>query len=135
MLKKHKMLAEFVALNETEHGAIDLMASVKFMQDIAKLAKKHGFEAYAKGYPKEVLDYKPTGETIVIKTVEDIAKLTPEQFEMFVEDLRSWANFQRWLGILNDLGAEIKHEAGMIWIDSGEHKATIKATVEVSNKM
>ena len=95
MLKKHKMLAEFVALKETEHGAIDLMSSVKFMQDIAKLAKKHGFEAYAKGYPKEVLDYKPTGETIVIKTVEDIAKLTPEQFEMFVEDLRSWANFQR----------------------------------------
>ena len=134
-MKKHKMLAEFVALKETEHGAIDLMASVRFMQDIAKLAKKHGFEAYAKGYPKEVLDYKPTGETIVIKTVEDIAKLTPEQFEMFVEDLRSWTTYTRWLDALKDLGAEIQHEPGMIWIDSGEHKATIKATVEVTNKM
>lgn len=134
-MKKHKMLAEFVALKETEHGAIDLMASVKFMQDLGKLAKKHGFEAYAKGYPKEVLDYKPTGENIVIKTVEDIAKLTPEQFEMFVEDLRNFCRTMQAVDVIHAMGMETKHEAGMIWIDSGEHKASIKATVDVTNKM
>jgi hypothetical protein len=39
------------------------------------------------------------------------------------------------LNVLKDLGAEIKQEKGMIWIDSGENKASIKATVEVTNKM
>lgn len=135
MLKKHKMLAEFVALKETEHGAIDLMASVKFMQDIAKLAKKYGFEAYCKGYPKEVLDYVPTGNTYLIKTVEDIAKLTPDQFEMFVEDLRNFCRTMQAVDVIHAMGMETKREDGMTWLDTGEHKATVKATVEVSNKM
>ena len=30
-----------------------------------------------------------------LKTLEDLAKLTPEQFEMLIEDLRSWCNWRR----------------------------------------
>jgi hypothetical protein len=38
---------------------------------------------------------------MVIKTVEDIAELTPEQFEMFIDDLRGWSNFRRSVKNLN----------------------------------
>lgn len=129
------MLAEFVALKETEHWAIDLMASIKFMQDIAKLAKKHGFEAYAKAYPKEIVDYKPTGETIVIKTVEDIAKLTPDQFEMFIDDLRSFCRTMQAVDAINAMGIKTEHEQGMTWIDSGKHETTVETTLKFSNKI
>jgi uncharacterized alkaline shock family protein YloU len=134
MIKRHKILTEFVALKETEHWAIDLMISVKFMQDIAKIATKYWFGAYAKGYPKDVLEYVPTGKRIIIKTVEDIADLTPEQFDIFIEDLRVWTVHQRWLNIIKKF-VEVRSETGMIWIDNWEHKTTIKASVEISDKM
>jgi len=56
-----------------------------------------------KGYPKEVLDYEPTGKTYEIKTVQDIAELSPDQFEMFIEDLRNWCNMERTIKVFRDL--------------------------------
>lgn len=85
-----------------------------------------------KGYPKEVLDYEPTGKTYEIKTVQDIAKLSPEQFEMFVEDLRNWCNMERTIKVFRDLGAVTGPE-GMTWIDTGLHETTVEFST--SNKM
>ena len=35
-------------------------------------------------------NYTPTGKTYHIKTVEDFLKLSPEQFELAVEDFKEW---------------------------------------------
>lgn len=135
MLKKHKMLVEYIAKKETEEGGVGLIEGVKFMKAIWNLADKHWFDAYMKGYPKEVLDYVPTGKTYQIKTVEDIAKLTSEQFEMFVEDLRNFCDIMRWVYAINWMGIETKTNDWMKWIDDGEHKMNVTVTAESTNKI
>ena len=35
------------------------------------------------------------GNTYTIKTLEDIAKLTEDQFEMMIDDLREWCNISK----------------------------------------
>ena len=62
---------------------------------ISKISKKFDFECYIKWEPKDTLDYIPTGNTYEIKTLEDIAKLTEDQFEMLIDDLRQWCNYKR----------------------------------------
>ena len=65
------------------------------MKSIGAIAEKYDFEALLKAYPKDVAGYEPTGKTYQLRTLEDIAELTPEQFEMFIDDLRNWCDVQR----------------------------------------
>ena len=134
-MKKYKMLVEFIAKKATEDWAIDALKSISFMKAIWVIAKKYDFEALLKAYPKDVAGYEPTGKTYQLRTLEDIAKLTPEQFEMFIDDLRNWCDVQRWLGIISQLGAKIEQEPWMQRIDSGEHEAKISARIQITNKI
>lgn len=134
-MKKYKMLVEFIAQEANEDWAIDALKSFRFMKAIWAIAKKYDFEALLKAYPKDVAGYEPTGKTYQLRTLEDIAELTPEQFEMFVDDLRNWCDVQRWLGIISQLGAKIEQETWMQWIDSGEHEAKITAKIQTTNKI
>lgn len=95
-MKKHRMMFECIAEEETEDGAIPLSTFTGILTDISKAVKKHKFTAYDKGYPKEVLDYVPTNKTYRIETVLDIAKLSAEQFEMLIDDLREYCNAMRF---------------------------------------
>lgn len=135
VMKKHKMLVEFIAQEATEDWAIDALRSINFMKSIGAIAEKYDFEALLKAYPKDVAGYEPTGKTYQLRTLEDIAELTPEQFEMFIDDLRNWCDVQRWLGIISQLGAKIEQEPWMQWIDSGEHEAKITAKIQTTNKI
>lgn len=148
--QKHKIWLEFRAKEATPNGGISVDRSVKFGKEIDKIAEKHGFDCFCKGFPKEVLDYEPSGKTIQIEKLSDIIeKLTPEQFEMFLIDLRKWIEAGRQIKEMYDnpektnelvsiLGVEIKTEEnwnyikeGMKWIDSGEHK--IQTTVHIES--
>lgn len=71
------------------------------MKSIGVVAKKYDFEAFLKAYPKDIANYEPTGKTYHLRTLEDIAQLSPEQFEMFIDDLRSWCNAQRRIGAIS----------------------------------
>lgn len=139
MLKKFKMLIELVAQTETENGAIGVTESVKMMRAIWAVAKKHKFDRYAKWYPKEVINYIPTGNTYELKTLEDIAKLTPEQFEMMIEDLRGWCNWRReikaWSDILEKIGVSMEDQEWMTWLDSWLHEEKIEVQIHASNKL
>lgn len=128
-MKKYKMLVEFINQEETEDWFIWLKESVAFMMDLSKLAKKHWFDAFARWQKKEIIDYVPSGKEIYIETVEDIANLAPEQFEMFVEDLRSWCEVTRWIGSLKSLLWDaVTQEKWMRWLDTGEHEAKFEVT-------
>ena len=129
------MLFELVAQKETEHGAIDLMESIKIMKGIGSFAKKHWFDAYCKGYPKGILDYVPSGQTYQIKTVEDIARLTPNQFEMFLEDLRQFCATMQVVSTLNEMWIETQTNDWMTWIDDGDNQAKITVHAEITNKL
>lgn len=136
MKKKFKTLLEFVKKEETEHGAIPLLEHWKFAKEIWKIAKKFWFDCYAKWYPAEKLNYTPTGETFEIKTVEDIAKLSPGQFEFFIDDLRSFCSVRRSVDSLNQaLGIDIIEtpKEWMTWIDSWLNEA--KLSFETTNKI
>lgn len=125
------MLLEFVAKEKTEHWAIPIIQSVKFSQEISKIAKKFKFDCYTKAYPKWKLDYVPTGKTYQIKTIEDIAELTPEQYEFFIDDLRSYCNFMRETKAINEaLWVDIiqSQERWFTWLDTGLHEAKVNAT-------
>ena len=135
MLKPHSMLIHVVNKIKTENGAIPLADSIKLLNDFWNLAKKHGFEAYIKGQKPEFLEYTPTGKTYHIKTLEDIAALTEQQFEMFIEDLRSWTIIQRNVTTLENAGIEIEYEKGMIWLDSGLHEAKVNVNITGTNKL
>lgn len=129
MLKKFKMLIELVNQTETEGGLIWLKESVTLMKDVSKMAKKNGFDAFAKWQKKEILDYIPSGKEILIETVEDIAKLSPEQFEIFIDDLRSWCEFTRWVDSLKTIFWDaVKQEKWMIWLDNWKQEAKIEIT-------
>lgn len=95
MLKPHTMLLHVVKKEHTENGAIPLSDSIKMLNDFGKVAKKNGCECYIKAQKKEVLEYIPSGETYELKTLEDIAALTPDQFEMMIDDLRAWTVWRR----------------------------------------
>ena len=131
MLKKYKMLIELVNKIETENWAIDLIQSCKMMNDVAGVSKKFWFDCYVKWYPKEVIDYQPTGKTYIIKTVGDIVKLSPDQFEMFIEDLRNYCNLMRGIQPMIDLWIATSTE-WMTWLDTGLHEE--KLQVNISNK-
>lgn len=139
MQKKFKMLIELVNQTETENGAIWVLENVKLMRAIWAVAKKQKFDCYAKWYPKEVINYVPTGNTYELKTLEDIANLTADQFEMLIEDLRWWCNFRREIKsgseILEKIGISMEAHDTMTWIDSGLHEAKIKAEIHSSNKL
>lgn len=135
VMKKHKMLVEFIAKEATEDWAIDAFRNINFMKSIGVVAKKYDFEAFLKAYPKDIANYEPTGKTYHLKTLEDITQLTPEQFEMFVDDLRNWCDMQRWLKGISTLGAKIEQEPWMQRIDSGEHEAKITARIQTTNKI
>lgn len=129
------MLVEFVAKEATEDWAIGAFRNINFMKAIWAIAKKYDFESLLKAYPKDVAGYEPTGKTYQLRTLEDIAQLSPEQFEMFIDDLRNWCDVQRWLGIISQLGAKIEQEPWMQWIDSGEHEAKITMQIKTTNKI
>ncbi len=135
MLKKFKTLLEFVKKEETEHWTIWLLEHWKFAKEISKLAKKFWFDCYAKWYPEEKVDYVPTGEKILIKTVEDIAKLSPKQFEFFIEDLRSWCKYRKEVDNLQNLGIKVETTEWMIWLDTWLHEEKIEVQVSFSNKL
>lgn len=128
-MKKYKMLVEFIHQKETENWYIWLKESVWFMMDISKTAKKHWFDAFAKWQKKEVIDYIPSWKEIYIQTVEDVANLTPEQFEVFIDDLRQWCEFTRNVDSLKGiLWDAITQEKGMRWLDTWENEAKIEIT-------
>ncbi len=135
MKKQYKMLLELVRKEATEMGAIPIMESIKLAKSFWSLAKKSGYDCYLKWYPKEKLDYTPTGKNYEIKTVEDIADLTAEQFEFFIDDLRSFCDVQRGLKAINEITGGIveKKDTGFIWLDTWLNEAKISA--EFTNKI
>ena len=123
------MLVEFLHKKETENWFIWLKESVLFMTAISKTAKKYWFDAFARWQKKEVIDYIPSWKEIYIETVEDIAKLTPEQFEVFIDDLRQWCEFTRWVDSLKTiLWDAITQANGMRWLDTWENESKIEIT-------
>jgi len=136
MLKKHKMMFECIAQEETENGAIPLLRFTGLLSAISKATKKFKFHCYAKAYPKEMNNYVPTNKVYKIKTVRDITKLTPEQFEMFIGDLREYCNTMRGLAIIKKLpGITVEETWGFDWIDSGLHTQEIKVDATIKNNI
>lgn len=136
MLKKFKLLIELVSKEETEEWTIWLKQSWLLMQDISKIAKKHNMDCYIKWQSKEKINYTPTWNTYEIKTVEDIAKLTPEQFEFFIDDLRNFCDVRRWMADFNKvLWVDIikAQKDWFTWLDTGLNEA--KVTFEATNKL
>lgn len=134
--KNYKMLIELIAKKKTPMGAIGISESVKIMKDFGKLAEKHKFDCYAKGYPADKLEHEPTGKTYKIKTVEDVAKLTSTQFEFFIDDLRTFCDVMRNLQALQDVDLiKVKSKKGMDWIDDGLNQGNVEATIQTSNKL
>ena len=134
MKKKFKMLFEIVNKKETESWCIWLTESGKILKDISKITEKAGFDCYIKWYPKEKLDYVPTNKTIIIKTVEDIAKLNEKQFEFFIDDLRSWFNLTREINTINDIMPwSVETNKWLTWLDTWLNEA--KINIKTSNKI
>lgn len=133
--KQHRMMFEVIRKEPTEHWAISVTESVWIMKKISSLASKEWYECYLKSYPKGILGYEPTNKEYKIKTVEDIAKLSPEQFEMFLEDLRNWCDIQRWIDTLSSMWIDISNEEWMIRLDTGKHEEIIKVEANFTNKL
>lgn len=136
MKKKFKELIEFVKKEETEHWAVWLREHWLFLQDLWKLAKKHWFDCFCKAYPKEKANYNPTNEKYHIKTVEDISKLTPEQFEMFVDDLRQYCQMWQWVRVVQDLTwCKVNQDEWFIWVDSWYNSADVTIQIKATNNI
>ena len=135
MKKKHRMMVELIAQEETLLGGVDLSTISDLLEKVWSVAKKYKFDAYIKWYPKKVIDYKPTWKTYLIKTVEDIAKLTPNQFEMFIDDLRNFCLLMQDVELLNRMGIKTETNSWMTWIDDWFHLSEAKITTKVSNKL
>ena len=139
MKNPFKMLLELVAKEKTDMGAIPLSQSISLMDKFGKLAEKLGFDCYIKGEKKEVLDYKPTGDQYILKTLDDVAmNLTEEQFEMFIDDFRNFMKCRKNMELLESkFGGAIKVEKGVgfTWIDSGKHEANVDIHIQSSNKL
>lgn len=135
-MKKFKSLLEFVYKKETEHWVIWLREHWLFAQDISKISEKHWFDCYAKWYPKEKLNYEPTWKTFEIKTIEDIANLTAEQFEFFIDDLRNFCDLHRQIDLVNKaawINILESKEKWMTWLDTWLNESHI--SFETSNKL
>lgn len=136
MLKKHKMMFECVAKEETENGAIPLLEFTGLLASISKATKKHKFDCYMKAYPKDKSNYVPTKKVYKIKTVRDIVALTPEQFEFFIDDLREYCNIMRSMEEINKLpGVEVREGGSFDWIDTGYHSSEIKVESTIKNNI
>lgn len=136
MQKKFKELIEFVKKEETEHWAVWLREHWLFLQDLWKLAKKHWFDCFCKAYPKEKANYNPTNKKYQIKTVEDISKLTPEQFEMFVDDLRQYCQTMQWVRVVQDLTwCQVEKDDWFIWVDSWYNSADVTIQIKATNNI
>ena len=148
-LKKHKIWLELLAKEPTEFGAIPIKTSVGIIRDTAKVAEKYKFEAMIRGLPKDIADYEPSGKEIQIEKLSDIIeKLTPEQVEMFLVDLRKWIDHGREIKAMKDnpkvvqkfaekFGCEIQVEEnwkmfkkGMHWLDTGKNKRITKIEIQ-----
>jgi len=146
---RHKIWIELTAKKETPGGAIPIDTSIGIIKGICKIGDKYKFDGRIIGLPKEVINYEPTNKTIQINKLSDIVeKLTPEQFEMFIIDLRQWVQAGReYKGMcdnkeaIDELTSSIgftvkinenwkKFKKGMVWIDSGEHKVITKVEIE-----
>lgn len=138
MKKPFSVLLHLVRKDDASSAYISIPDLVKMTEWIAKISKKFDFECYIKWEPKDTLDYIPTGNTYELKTLEDIAKLTEDQFEMLIDDLRQWCNYKRAISnIAESLPSwtiHIKND-GMTWIDSGKHESKVSVTVNTSNKL
>lgn len=136
MKKKFKELIEFVKKEETEHGAVWLREHWLFLQDLWKLAKKHWFDCFCKAYPKEKANYNPTNKKYQIKTVEDIAKLSWDQFEMFIDDLRQYCDMKRGLFELEKQWAILnKTPIWFVWVDSWYNNADVTIQIKATNNI
>lgn len=135
-MKKHKMLIECVAKQATEHWGVWIMEFVKFSKEISKVCEKYWYDCFSKWYPADTVDYEPTGNTYYIKTVEDIAKLTPAQFEFFIEDLRNFCNIIRTASEISELAPwSIIIDGGMTWCDDWLNEGKITIQAETTNKL
>ena len=135
--KKFKMLLELVKKEETPMGAIGITESVNIMKAFGEMAETFNLDCYAKGYPASKLEYEPTGKSYEIKTIDDVAAmLSPEQFEFFVDDLRSYCTIrQNMTAIAKLTGAEIKTGEGMTWMDTGLNEAKTEVHIESTSKL
>lgn len=133
-MKKHKLLLEIVKKEETVDWAISILESINVTKEFWKLSKKLWYDCYLKWYPKEILDYQPTNKRYEIKTVEDIAELGEDQFEMFVEDLRSWCKLQKQVNELKK-HVEVKDKKWMVRLDTWLHEAQVKVEINTTNKL
>ena len=135
MFKPYTMLLHFIRKEETENWSIPLDEMIRFTRQLSQTAEQLWFECYVKPQKKEVLDYIPSGNTYTIKTLEDIAKLTEDQFEMMIDDLREWCNISKNVDKLKWLWLDVRSSDCMTWIDSWKYEATVKIGFEVSNKL
>lgn len=148
MRMKHKIWLELNAEEATEEGAIPIATSIKLIQELLKVAKKYKFDARMKAIPKEIINYIPSGKIIKIEMLSDIIeKLSSEQFEFFINDLRKWVEHGRQIKAMKDdpeqvqkignsMGCSIMTEQnwnyfkeGMQWLDDGANK--VKTNIEV----
>jgi hypothetical protein len=134
-MKNHKILFELVRKEKTEHWAIDIIESVKIMKELSKFAEKQWYDWYIKWNKKEVLDYKPTHKTYQINTVEDIAELTPDQFEMIITDLRERCNIHRAVKALDWVFWSVSSPKWMVRLDTGLNEKIVQVTIKSTNKL
>ncbi len=118
-MKKYKILLEFIKKEKTKDGAVPVFEAVKFSKEIWKVAKKFWYDCFMKAYPKSKANYKPTNKEYKIKTVEDIVKLTPEQFEFFIDDLREYCKTERDIPLMKQIPwvVSVKSWEWFTWVD------------------
>lgn len=129
------MLFECVRKEPTEHWAITIQESAKLMHSINQAAKRIWYDCFLKWYPKDISNYTPTHNEYHLKTLEDIASLSPEQVEMFIEDLRNWCELTRAVNELKKLGIKAEQQEWMIRQDTWKHEANIQVQANISNKL
>lgn len=70
------------------------------------------------------------------KKVRDIVKLTPQQFEFFIDDLREYCNIMRPVEAIGELpGVEVQDDGTFDWIDNGYHSSEIKVEANIKNNI
>ena len=124
MKKNFKLCLQLVKKEKTDYGLISLKESAEIMKSFGDIAKKLNYDCYVKAEKKEIVDYKPTGKRYELKTLEDVAlNISPEQFEVFIEDFRSFCNLKRNISFLQ--GKSKKDNYGFTWIDDNLNKHNI----------
>ena len=134
MEKNFKLLLELVKKEKSHAWWIWIKESVDLMNSFWELAKKKWFDCYVKWHPANILNYKPTNKTYILKTLWDISKLSAEQFEMLIDDLRSWCKLNRDLNELNSVLWDcIRSSDEMAWLDTWLNEW--KVQFETTNKL